>query len=174
MSNLFPAESARTEAINPANSAGQKMEAAAEKRTRIPMSSPRAKLATPDIPGYHSHWFNDTAGRVMQATQGGYEFVSPAEALITMPDLAGSSLGSGTDMGSRVSIVVGKSEDGTPLRAYLMKIRLEWYKEDQQGLQDRNDKIDDAMRQGNQQTGGDDTNKYVKSVNMKSTYSRRG
>ena len=171
---LLATEENKSEAINPANSAEQKMEVAREKRTRIPMSAPRAKLATPEIPGFHSHWLNDYAGRILQAQQAGYEFVSQEEALVTMPDLAGDAVGSGTDLGSRVSVVVGKNEDGTPLRAYLMKIRNEWYKEDQDAQQERVDKLHDAMRQGNQQVGGDQTHRYVKSMNMQSTYSRRG
>ena len=171
---LVESEAGKAEAINPANSSEQKMEAAVEKRTRIPMSAPRAKLATPEIPGYHSHWLNDYTGRILQAQQGGYEFVSSGEALVTMPDLAGSPLGVGTDLGSRVSVVVGKNEDGSPLRAYLMKIRNEWFKEDQAASQQRVDAVHDGMRQGKNQTGGDDTHKYVKTVKMQSTYSRRG
>ncbi|CAB4120854.1 hypothetical protein UFOVP2_31 [uncultured Caudovirales phage] len=160
--------------VNPATSQADKIDEAREMRTRIPMSVPRAKLTTPDIPGFHCHWVNDYPGRVMQANQAGYEFVNQEEALITIPDLAGSALGSGTDLGSRVSLVVGKNEDGTPLRAYLMKIRLEWYKEDQQAGQQRVDQIDDAMRQGNQAVAGDKSHRYVKSMNMKSTYSSKG
>jgi hypothetical protein len=163
-------------AINPANSQEQKMDAAREMRTRIPMSVPRAKLATPEIPGFHVHWLNDYPGRILQAQQAGYEFVSQEEALVTMPDLAGSPVGAGTDLGSRVSVVVGKNEDGTPLRAYLMKLRQEWYREDQAVAQQRVDQIHGAIEHGKQQgdAAGDNTHRYVKSVSVKGTYSRRG
>ena len=160
--------------INPANSQSDKLETSREMRTRIPMSVPRAKLTTPEIPGFHCHWVNDYPGRVMQASQAGYEFMSQEEALITVNDLAGASLGQGTDLGSRVSLVVGKNEDGSPLRAYLMKIRLEWYKEDQLAGQAQVDKIHEGMRQGLPASGGDSSNRYVKTNSMKSTYSQRG
>jgi len=172
--SVVASEESKLDAINPANSAAQTMEVEREKRTRIPMSAPRAKLSTPLIPGYHCHWLNDYTGRILQASQGGYEFVTKEEALVTMPDLAGDPLGSGTDLGSRVSVVVGKNEDGTPLRAYLMKIREEWFAEDQASSQTRVDSVHEAMRQGKQSVDGDASNRYVKSVKMQSTYSRRG
>jgi hypothetical protein len=175
---LTPTEQGKDAAINPANSVGEKMSEAREARTRIPMSAPRAKLSTPDIPGFHSHWLNDYPGRLLQASQGGYEFVSPEEALVSSRDLAGDVVGKGTDLGSRISVVVGKNEDGTPLRAYLMKIRNEWYKEDQLASQERVDAVHEGMRQGKQQVDGegvaDARQRYVKSAKMQSTYSRRG
>lgn len=176
---IIPSTQDKEAAINPANSQAEKKAEAAETRSRIPMSVPRQRLTSPHIPGHHVHWLNDEPGRILQAQQAGYEFVSSEEALITMPDLAGSQLGEGTDMGSRVSIVVGtQRDDKTPLRAYLMKIRDEWYRADQQETQDRVDAVQQAMRQGQQRPAGipeaDLTNRYVKSVNMSSTYSRRG
>ena len=161
------------ERINPANSQEDKLDASREMRTRIPMSVPRAKLTTPELPGFHCHWVNDYPGRILQASSAGYEFCSQDEALITINDLAGSALGQGTDLGSRVSLVVGKNEDGSPLRAYLMKIRLEWYKEDQLAGQSQVDKIHEGMRQG-LPVAGDASNRYVKTNSMKSTYSQRG
>lgn len=171
---LRASQDTKQTAINPANSPEQKMEVAREARTRIPMSVPRAKLATPDLPGFHCHWINDYPGRILQAQAAGYEFVSQEEALVTMPDLAGSPLGAGTDLGSRVSVVVGRQEDSTPLRAYLMKLRSEWYKEDQDVAQGRVDQIHEAIERGKQQVDGDNSNRYVKSVSVKGTYSRRG
>ena len=159
--------------INPANSQADKLDASREMRTRIPMSVPRAKLTTPEIPGYHCHWVNDYPGRVMQANQAGYEFMSQEEALITVNDLAGSALGQGTDLGTRVSLCVGKNEDGSPLRAYLMKIRMEWYKEDLLAGQQQVDRIHEGMRQG-MPAAGDASNRYVKTNSMKSTYSAKG
>jgi hypothetical protein len=173
-SAILESEANKSAAINPANSAEDKLAEAGEARSRIPMSVPRAKLATPELPGMHSHWINDYPGRIMQAQQAGYEFVSQEEALITMPDLAGSALGQGTDLGSRVSVVVGANADGSPLRAFLMKLRNEWFLADQASSAQRVDALDEAMRQGKQATGGDDRHRYVKSVSMKSTYSRKG
>jgi hypothetical protein len=171
---LIASEESKAEAINPANSAEQKLDAAKRARSRIPMSVPRAKLHTPEIPGFHVHWLNDYPGRIIQAMDAGYSFVESDQAVITSNDLAGSPIGSGSDLGSRISVVVGKNEDGSPLRAYLMKIPNEYHKEDQQASQDRVDQVHEAMRQGKQQVDGDNSHRYVKSVNMQSTYSRRG
>jgi hypothetical protein len=181
MSALVPSSSKGSEeAINPANSAEDKLEVQKEMRTRIPMSVPRAKMATPEIPGYHSHWINDYAGRVMQAQAAGYSFVNQDEVLISMPGLANDILGTGTDLGTRVSIVVGKNEDGSPLRAYLMKLGDEFYKEDLLAGQERVNQVHDAMQQaklrpsGVTMTEGDLRNQYaaghIKSITKSSTY----
>lgn len=175
--SLQPSHAGEEATLNPANSTADRLETSRETRTRIPMSVPRSKLTTPDIPGHHCHWLNDYAGRILQAQQAGYEFVSPEDALITMPDVAGSPVGAGTDLGSRVSVVVGKNEDGTPLRAYLMKIRSEWFKEDQAIAQGRVDDVHEAMRQGKQEVQGerasDRGHRYVKTADIKSTFTRR-
>ena len=159
-------------AVNPALSPEEKLGAEATKRTRIPMSAPKAKLSTPEIPGFHLHWINDYVGRVQQAIAGGYEFVKPEETMVNNFSLSGGEIGTGTDMGTRVSVVVGKDDNGHPLRAYLMKQRNEWYEEDQAATQDRVDALHEGMRQGKQQE--EQQTAYVKRVQMKSTYSRRG
>jgi len=171
---LAPVDTNKIAAANPANSPMEKLDLASQARTRIPMSIPRLKLSTPELPGYHCHWVNDYPGRVMQAIQAGYAFVPPDEALITMPDLGGSPLGGGTDLGSRVSVVVGATTEGTPLRAYLMKLPNEFFKADQEAVQSRVDSVDEAMAQGNLKVEGDTRHRYVKSHQNKSTYSRRG
>lgn len=97
------------------------------------------------IPGYHMHWLNDYAGRIQQAVQGGYEFVTADEV--------GSMVNSNitdrnNDLGEKVRMLVGHNEEGGPLYAYLMKIPDEFWREDQQKIQDRNDQIDTAIRKG--------------------------
>lgn len=163
---------------NPANSLEQTRETALGNRKRIPMSVPKAKMSVPEIDGFHLHWINDYAGRVQQAMQGGYEFVSEEECMINNFSLATSSEMSGnTDMGSRVSIVVGKNEDGSALRAYLMKIRNEWFAEDQEVAQERVDAVDQQISRG--QVGAerdsnqaDTKNRYVRTSDIKAN-SRR-
>lgn len=156
-------------------SIGQKDRIADQASGRIPMSAPQLKLLLPAIPGMHCHWLNDTAGRIQAALQGGYEFIKPEEVHVNPRDLAGDPAASGvTDMGSRVSVVVGSDDRGNPLRAYAMKIREEWYKADQAAIQARTDGVEDAMRQGRTSggQGADNSNRYVKTVNLKSSYSR--
>ena len=101
--------------------------------------------------------------------------MAPEETLVNNFALASDASVSGSsDMGTRVSAVVGKNEDGSPLRAYLMKIRNEWYHEDQMAGQEKVEALHDAMRQGKQAAEGDSSNRYVKKSSMNSTYSKRG
>ena len=53
-----------------------------------------------------------------------------------------------TDLGDKVRYLVGVAEKGDGLYAYLMKIRNEWWEEDQEEMQKRNDLVDDAIRGG--------------------------
>ena len=152
---------------NPANSPAQVKETVVATRKRIPMSIPKAKLAVPEIEGYHLHWINDYAGRVAQAVQGGYDFVTEEEAMVNSFSLGtASDLNGNTDMGTRVSVVVGKNEDGSALRAYLMKIRNEWFREDQAVGQERVDAVDQQIRRGqvgaDKEGANDRAQRYVK------------
>jgi hypothetical protein len=123
-------------------------EAKPTRTKRVPFGAPRTKLdVANDIPGYHLHWVNDEGGRISDAQQGGYEFVKPAEV--------------GKDgKEDQIKILVGKQDDGSGLYAYLMKIRMEWYEEDQQLALQAQDQFDDAIRKGTlEQSAGD--NRYV-------------
>jgi hypothetical protein len=143
------------------------------------MSVPKAKLSVPEISGYHLHWINDYAGRIPQAHQGGYEFVTSEEAMVNSFSLGtASDLTGNTDMGSRVSVVVGKNEDGSPLRAYLMKIRNEWFVEDQEVAQERVDAVDQQIKRGRvgaeqDKNQSDTVNRYVRTADIKSNSARR-
>jgi len=150
--------------VNPGENRNAKPDVAARKR--IPMSAPRQKLWVPEIPGFHCYWFNDDAGRIESAMQAGYEFVRPSEVHINQTNVANDVSQSGsTDEGDRVSIVVGEARHGGPQRAYLMKIPLDWFLEDQAALQARNDAIADAIKRGRigqKEDGADAAMRYVK------------
>ena len=106
-------------------------------RTRIPMSVPRQKLQTSDIIGYHQHWFLES--RVPMATQAGYEFVSNGEVTINQLNVGNASHVTGNvDLGSRVRVVAGVGEGGVVEYHVLMKIKEEWWQEDQDALAQRN------------------------------------
>ena len=97
-----------------------------------------------NIDGYHLHILNDSPGRIDQALQSGYEFVLQEEI-----DGVGMNVVSrNTDIGDKVRFLVGHAEDGGPLYAYLMKIKQEWYEEDQREAESRNQRIDEAIRKG--------------------------
>lgn len=97
------------------------------------------------IPGYHLHIMNDDRNRVEDALSGGYEFVAPTE----IEGVSENVTSRNGDIGdSRVRFLVGTKDKGEPMYAYLMKIRTEWYEEDQAELANRNNKIDAAIRVG--------------------------
>lgn len=120
-------------------------------RKRIPMSVPVQRLEAPDIPGYHLHWFTGSPERLQRALDGGYEFVDERETKINSVSLGSESTRSGnTDMGSRVSVVSGQEvgKDGQPTRLILMKIKQEWWEEDQKLVEARNEQVAAALRGG--------------------------
>ena len=133
--------------INPANVPGKPT----AERQRIPMSVPVQKLQVPDIPGYHLHWFRGSPDRIARAQQGGYEFVEDGEVSLNNLDLGGESAVSGnTNMGSRVSVISGDEvgRDGQPVQLLLMKLRQEWWEEDQKEVAKRNEAVAAALRGG--------------------------
>ncbi len=146
--------------ISPAN------RSSGSERKRIPMSVPVQKLAVPDIPGFHLHWFNGTPDRIQRALDGGYEFVEETETSVPDAGLGGTSTRTGnTDLGTRVSVVGGTELDrsGQPIRMMLMKIKQEWYDEDQVLVKERNDSVIDSIIGGTQAAGAgaDISNRYV-------------
>lgn len=150
--------------LNAANRSG-KTDA---ERKRIPMSVPVQRLEAPDIPGYHLHWFNGTPERLQRALDGGYEFVDERELKINNVSLGGDSTASGnTDMGSRVSVVSGQEvgKDGQPTRLILMKLKQEWYEEDQKAVEARNSQVANSLTSGaigaEKERSGDAVHRYV-------------
>lgn len=135
------------EKLNPGTNAGK----TAAERKRVPMSVPVQRLEAPEIPGYHLHWFLGSSERLERAMAGGYEFVDERELKINSVSLGGDSTTSGnTDMGSRVSVISGQElgRDGQPMRLILMKIKQEWYEEDQKLVEGRNDLVAASLRGG--------------------------
>lgn len=137
-------------------------------RKRIPMSTPVQRLEAPDIPGYHLHWFRGDIARIQRAIEGGYEYVDPREVRVNSVGLGNDSIASGnTDMGSRVSVVAGTEvgTDGQPVRLVLMKIKQEWYEEDQKIVEARNEQVAASLRGGmigsEKDAPGDTMHRYV-------------
>lgn len=107
------------------------------KRTqRVPFGVPQTKLGvTLEVPGHHLYWCNDVGGQLEQAQAGGYEFVTPRE------------IGETRD-GSQVKRLVGTNKDGSPLYAYLLKIKQEWHEEDKKQLAAIDDQFEKAIKRG--------------------------
>ncbi len=117
-----------------ANPADESNEPTVQERRRVPFSVPTPRLAVPEIPGYHLHWFIGTPGRIDRALQAGYEFVEQTEVRVNNHLLGSETAEQGsTDMGTRVSIAAGGEIElgGQAARLYLMKIKEEWWQEDQ-------------------------------------------
>lgn len=89
------------------------------------------------------HIFNDSPGRIQAAIDSGYEFVSPDEVGGTMENVTSRN----TDLGDKVRFLVG-TDGNDPVYAYVLKIKEEWWKDDQADLQKRNDATDAAIRSG--------------------------
>lgn len=110
---------------------------------RRSLSSARQKLQTPSIPGWHCHWFKEE--NVPLAMDAYYEFVDKGEVSLNQLNVSLGGESNGTDLGSRVSLIADKTESGTPVRAYLMKIKDEYWLEDQKDIETRNMQIMSAI-----------------------------
>jgi hypothetical protein len=118
------------------------------KRKRVPLSVPRMKLTAPTKPGKVRRWINDDGNRISMAQAGDYTFV---EENITPGDPDVKNVN--RDLGSRVSAVVGKKEDGSPLVAYLMEIDQDLYEADQRAKQELAEELEDSIRKGHDSHG---------------------
>jgi hypothetical protein len=120
-------------------------------RVRSAFNGTKAKLTVnKQIPGYHLHIFNDEPGRIQTALAGGWEFVNPEE----VGGVGERVTSVNTDLGDKVRYLVGADEKGDGAYAYLLKIKEEWWEEDQATLQERNDLVDDAIRSGTNAKAG--------------------
>lgn len=157
---------------NPSEAAGQNKPAA--ERKRVPMSVPTRKLECPDIPGYHTHWFLEA--NVARALRGFYEFVDNQEVDLNQHNPANSKVISGnSSLGSHVEHISRSGE-----RLILMKIPVEYFKEDQATLAARNQSImdaifkQDAVLGSEQLSRADQANRYVKTADLKRPLLNRG
>lgn len=148
-----------TKGSNPSEARPTRVTAA----TRVPMSLPTQQLAVPAMEGYHLHWFR--AVNVPRALRAGYSFVDDDEVELTSRNVATSMEVSGvSDMGSRVSVYGGTDDKGESESLFLMKIAEEWWLEDQQGLEARNELVAAALRGGQvgSENGADAGKRYMK------------
>lgn len=95
---------------------------------RVPFGSFQQKLAYPKREGYYRYWFNDEPGRVQQATDAGYTHVKDQST------------------GAQVKRVVGKSDAGGALYAYLMEIPTVIWEEDMQAQRRQTDETEAAIK----------------------------
>lgn len=110
------------------------------RRRRASVGGHTLKLSAPVRHGYVRRWVNDDGNRIAQCEELAYEFVHE-DGIET------------TDVGSRVSRLVGTKANGEPLRAYLMETPEEEFRAGLSEKEAHNRQIDDAIRQGVDPTG---------------------
>lgn len=107
----------------------------AKRRRRASVGGHAMKLTAPSREGYSRRWFNDINNRIADADSLAYDFVCEPGT-------------KSTDVGSRVSRLVGTKPNGEPLRAYLMETPDELYAEGMAEKQAYNQRIDEAISAG--------------------------
>lgn len=117
----------------------------ATRKRRSVFNGTEAKIGVnTQIEGYHLHVFTDVGARIQQAMDSGYEFVRPEE----VGGVSENVVSRNGDLGERIRFLVNPRAEGSEQYGYLMKIRQEWYEEDQAELQAKNNLIDAAIRKG--------------------------
>lgn len=97
---------------------------------------------TGEIPGHTMYWANDEDGKIEELLFEGFDFVEPGEVR------RASDLVADMDLTNRVSRYVGRREDGSPLRAYLLKCPQDiWNARQEAGQRQAND-WDEQIRSG--------------------------
>lgn len=137
----------------------------ATRKRRNVFNGTEAKLSVhQEIPGYHLHIFTDAGGRIQEALDSGYDFVSPEE----VGGVSENVVSRNGDLGdSRIRYLVNPRAEGSEQYGYLMKIRQEWWEEDQAALQEKNNRIDASIRKG--RTTGENPAFYVPREGIKVT-----
>ena len=135
---------------------GQDSEAApvasAPRKRRTNLGGASLKLeVTTTIAGCHLYWENDIEARLERLLAEGFDFVSPSE--VGMHNVTGRIVAD-TDVTDRVSKYVGTTEEGKPMRAYLMKCPDDIWEDIQDCISDLADSRDrDILDSANRATG---------------------
>lgn len=123
----------------------KEFEAVEKRPTRIPVGS-RAKLSvTGKDPAYEYRFVNDTPGRINEFKQGGWEVCTNSEV-----DCGNFRAEEAGEVGSLASVVV---DGGLGTRAYVMKIRKDWFAEDQAAQARQVDELENDQLQVNTNDG---------------------
>jgi hypothetical protein len=122
-----------------AETAPETAEKPVKRRRRASVGGHALKLAAPQRPGFTRRWVNDDGNRLAKADELAYDFA-----------LADTQT---TDVGSRISRLVGTKANGEPLRAYLMETPDELYAEGVAEKEALHRQVDDAINRGVDSTG---------------------
>lgn len=105
--------------------------------TRTPVGSRNILTVKGKDPNYEYRIVNDTDDRITQLQEAGYELVSD-EAV----DVGDKRVSQGTSVGSKKVFSVGQG-----IKAYVMRIKKEWYEEDQALKQRRVDAQESSIKE---------------------------
>lgn len=119
------------------------------RKARGPMGGSVQKLACTEIPGYHIRWVNDEPGRIQMFLNNDYEHVTLDDVQKHSLQVGHGAIGSNEALGNYVSSVVGRNDNGSEKRAYLMKIKEEWYSDDQKAKMKAIDDTEKQYKEGN-------------------------
>jgi hypothetical protein len=111
--------------------------ASAQRVKRTPINGRNVLTVTGKEPGYVYRIVNDTGDRVQQFLDAGYEKV-----LANDVQVGDKRINSPSPEGSTAQVSVGNGD-----KAIVMRIREEWYKEDQTAKQARVDELEQTIKQ---------------------------
>lgn len=134
----------------------------ANRRRRIDDGPGRSrKLHVPDSvkePGYVYRWVNDEPGRVHAKTvEDDWDFVDSKP--ITSGSAEGADKNSG--LGTRIERIVGQTDGGQPLKAFLMRKPVEFHDADKMREQRDIDERVAGIKRGQAPTQAGDNGKYA-------------
>jgi hypothetical protein len=116
-----------------------------QKPKRVPLG--RRNILTvsglKDTEDFHYHWFNDSGDRLWKCLEAGYAFVNRS----------GLSAGDTTVESARGTDSLMKKGVGGGFTAFLMRIPMEIYKEDQARKQEEVDAIETEMKRASKVEG---------------------
>ncbi len=104
---------------------------------RVPVGTRNILTVEGKDPNYHYRIINDTGDRVQEFTDAGYELVDAKSVRI-----GDKRLNQASSEGTISQVSVGQGEKG-----YLVRIKKEWYAEDQAAKQSKVQAIEDATKQ---------------------------
>ncbi len=110
---------------------------ATQRPSRTPISGRNVLTVNGKEPGYSYRVVNDNGDRIAQFLDAGYELVDAST--ITVGD---KRVNAATAEGSKAQVSVGKGD-----KAYVMRIKQDWFDEDQKAKQARVNELEESIKQ---------------------------
>lgn len=104
---------------------------------RTPIGSRNVLTVAGQDPNYHYRIVNDSGDRIQQFLEAGYELVDASTVRV-----GDKRVNAATPEGTKAQVAVGKGE-----KAMVMRIRKDWYLEDQAAKQAHVNKLEQTIKQ---------------------------